>query len=912
MLKPVSTSSWIGLSGGATLRRLIRWAPLTAVLAVGLAVLLIQTLPVSGRVHDAAPVGLTARAVDGGVALSWEPPRDRAPAGYRILRRHATGPAKLSVLVADTASAETGYIDRTARSGTGYVYRVQPAGAPGADARSNYARGTTPSAPFLTPPSDRVTLPPAATPVHHEQIVPDRQWSLLRGTASTTANGLAVTADTFWAVNDAEDKVYAYGRSGNTVTYDMTKDFDLHSDNDTQSATFSDGTTLWIGDSTDDKIYGYTLPGGTRDADKDITGLDDSVVAIVSDGTTMWACDAGTHRCLAYLIAPGDEQTYGQRVPEKDFQQVDPNQVDVGEFATDGATTWLVSGDPDTDDKLHAYALVADGGEDLGVRTEYRDIVLDAAQTEPDGAVFEDGHVYVANSDEDANNVYAYAQPDINGNEILRDVQVDGESIPSFYGDATELHHGVAHDRTRVTLLATARASSASVEYSNTDADPAAADHQVDLVVGENTVTITVTRGSESRQVALKLNRAETTPGGWRADLDLDFLKKWRIKDPVGIWGDVSQVYVAERNGGTTETRVHRFTREGRWSGGAEFGATVSEEHNGLWSDGTTMWLVLGGPNRLEAADISPFKQNMGARTNLSADNADAAGLWGNSATYWVSDKVDEKLYAYKMSDRTRDADKAFSLHADNADPAGIWSDGDTMFVVDTDDDKLYAYKMSDRTRDADKAFSLHADNADPAGIWSDGDTMFVVDTDDDKLYAYKMSDRTRDANRDIDLLTANSDPRDIWGSGEAIWVVDETDEKAYAYSLISSDVPNLRATPGSRRVTLRWDNPGDTTIIRYQYRYRNTKRCRLEPGLAEHFRQPRRHHVFRGQRPDQRYRIHLSGASGVPGERRGVLRERGPGRVDSGRGQNRTLRPLSAFWPPVFAGEQDVSPPKG
>ena len=34
--------------------------------------------------------------------------------------------------------------------------------------------------------------------------------------------------------------------------------------------------------------------------------------------------------------------------------------------------------------------------------------------------------------------------------------------------------------------------------------------------------------------------------------------------------------------------------------------------------------------------------------------------------------------------------------------------------------------------------------------------------------------------------------------------------------------------------------------------------------------------------------------------------------RVDSGRGQNRTLRSLSAFWPPVFAGEQDVGPPKG
>ena len=34
--------------------------------------------------------------------------------------------------------------------------------------------------------------------------------------------------------------------------------------------------------------------------------------------------------------------------------------------------------------------------------------------------------------------------------------------------------------------------------------------------------------------------------------------------------------------------------------------------------------------------------------------------------------------------------------------------------------------------------------------------------------------------------------------------------------------------------------------------------------------------------------------------------------RVDSGKGQNRTLRLLSALWPPVFAGEQDVAPPKG
>ena len=38
-----------------------------------------------------------------------------------------------------------------------------------------------------------------------------------------------------------------------------------------------------------------------------------------------------------------------------------------------------------------------------------------------------------------------------------------------------------------------------------------------------------------------------------------------------------------------------------------------------------------------------------------------------------------------------------------------------------------------------------------------------------------------------------------------------------------ASDIANLRATPGNRRVRLEWDNPGDSTIQRYQYRFMST-----------------------------------------------------------------------------------------
>ena len=57
--------------------------------------------------------------------------------------------------------------------------------------------------------------------------------------------------------------------------------------------------------------------------------------------------------------------------------------------------------------------------------------------------------------------------------------------------------------------------------------------------------------------------------------------------------------------------------------------------------------------------------------------------------------------------------------------------------------------------------------------------------------------------------------------------------------------------------------------------------------------------------------RFHVQGAVEMFTE---ILMFRMPAvpRVDSGKGQNRTLRPLSALWPPVFAGEKDVGPPNG
>ena len=78
---------------------------------------------------EESPSKLTAGLVAGGIQLDWEAPRARAAeiSGYQILRRRPdAGEARLLILVADTGSAATSYLDASATEpGIEYLYRVK-------------------------------------------------------------------------------------------------------------------------------------------------------------------------------------------------------------------------------------------------------------------------------------------------------------------------------------------------------------------------------------------------------------------------------------------------------------------------------------------------------------------------------------------------------------------------------------------------------------------------------------------------------------------------------------------------------------------------------------------------------------------------------------------------------------------
>ena len=114
----------------------------------------------------------------------------------------------------------------------------------------------------------------------------------------------------------------------------------------TPAGIWSDGTTVWVADGADDKLYAYLLDGGTRQAeaefDVDTTSFSNG---IWSDGATVWVSDES--KLLAYELDGGARQS------GRDFGTLKPtgNAAPVGPWS-DGATIWVVDSD---DGKVYSY-----------------------------------------------------------------------------------------------------------------------------------------------------------------------------------------------------------------------------------------------------------------------------------------------------------------------------------------------------------------------------------------------------------------------------------------------------------------------------------------------------------------------------------------------------------------------------
>ena len=654
---------------------------------------------------------------------------------------------------------------------------------------------------------------------------PGGVWEQVDDDQNTYAQGLWSDGETMWVANTRgaaktpEKRIYAYDitRSYSTTRDETTyetlgvrvpdKDFKTLSeaDNDRPRGIWSDGTTMWVADQTDNKLYAYHAFSqfASRNDKQDFKDAENRNTLIAaenknprgiwSDDETLWVADATKRKLFAYNLATKERDS------AKDFNTLHAAEKDhpTGVWANE-TTMWVADYE---DDKLYAYNMsdkTRDAGKDFNT-------LAAAGNNQPIGIWSDGTTMWVADTEDDK--VYAYKMSD-KSRDSDRDIDVNA-LIGNNYNSYTE---GIWSD---------------------------------------GTIMWVVDRKGENSKIHAFTLPATGTPAARDAAKDFDKLKDAENREPRGIWSDGVTMWVAdslkdqifayrlsdkavlvelELTWSNLLTRRHEFENfkvqlnppflrgTTRYEASIPYSTTnltlstktlrpIDIESVSLHSktnllqdpDSTTPGfqinnLAVGSnlisitvTNTLANTNILPrtrtYEVNVNREfftyndptkdmdLNLTSADSTIQGIWANETTIWAVDSgrvyeeviesgqtnLYKKILAYDRKTNLRIESQDFNLnHPTNFAPRGIWSDDTTMWVADSDDNKLYAYnmwtnsptggRMFDGSLDSSKDFDTlqAAENTNPKWIWSDGVTMWVTDGDKNKIFAYKMSGKTR------------------------------------------------------------------------------------------------------------------------------------------------------------------------
>ena len=194
---------------------------------------------------------------------------------------------------------------------------------------------------------------------------------------------------------------------------DVGSDFILDAANGYPTGIWSDGTTMWVSDFADGKLYAYRMSDRSRDSGKDFDTLSAAgnkfPEGIWSDGTTMWVADTGRDMLFAY-----DAATMA-RDADQDFTLDPANDFPVGIWS-EGYTMWVVDW---RHAKLYAYSM-SDRSRDAG-----KDFALDAEDQSTEGLWSVGSTMWVASRDDDKLHAYDWNNPATGAPTITGAVRVD-------------------------------------------------------------------------------------------------------------------------------------------------------------------------------------------------------------------------------------------------------------------------------------------------------------------------------------------------------------------------------------------------------------------------------------------------------------------------------------------------------
>ena len=223
--------------------------------------------------------------------------------------------------------------------------------------------------------------------------------------------GIWSDGTTMWVADFEDAKLYAYRMSDRSR--DSGKDFTLDAANGSPVGIWSDGTTMWASDFTDAKLYAYRMSDRSRDSGKDFNTLSAAgnkfPEGIWSDGTTMWVADTGNDTVFAYDLSTRAWDF------EKDITLAPGHGSPMGVWSN-GSTMWVSDW---RDAKLYAYRM-SDQSWDAG-----KDFALDADDESYEGIWSAGSTMWVASRDDGRLYAYDWNNPAAGAPTIIGRVRVD-------------------------------------------------------------------------------------------------------------------------------------------------------------------------------------------------------------------------------------------------------------------------------------------------------------------------------------------------------------------------------------------------------------------------------------------------------------------------------------------------------
>ena len=312
--------------------------------------------------------------------------------------------------------------------------------------------------------------------------------------------GIWSDGDTVWVADTLDNRLYAYRLA--TGERDPARDFDTLADY-TPAGLWSDGATLWVLDYYDGDAAAYDLATGGRRAAQDVRDIGrEQAGGLWSDGRTLWIAHTGDDELRAH------GRRDGARDGARDFDTLAAAGNDyVTGLWSDGVTMWVAD---HADGKLYAYRM------DTGARDPARDVALAAENRNPLGLWSDGETLWVSDYIEDR--LFAYRPPRRDGARLSA-LALSGIDLPFVSGTlvyALEVPHEVA--ATTVGAVAQAGATAA---IAPADADAALGGHQVDLSFGAD-IDIAVAAADGASGTYTVTVRRLPPPGGSLAALHLD------------------------------------------------------------------------------------------------------------------------------------------------------------------------------------------------------------------------------------------------------------------------------------------------------------------------------------------------------------------------------------------------------